>query len=498
MFASKRLEEQDAVADLYFCELYPWLIEEYKEGLKATKFGRHYWDNIWSSKAPRSNIYRYNGLCHMHRLITYDLRQQLEELADQYAHIFTQYTSNRMERAQILVEVLRKVQVENSPEVLAKGETPLEGFLPLTEFLESPVTEWLPGFAWATHGPILVPTDPQERKLFWENGVMACAVFCLQITAPFCMIINHWVEGTNYVKDPRLAWNLFSWQEVKCLGGSQVPMTMTIVGTLLLIIVIFIVRVEVNCELQDTKKLSKALNSSWWFFIGTFANAWSCCFVSFALPLLFWSLTDVVTLICDSMGVLFIYGLDDIVSDVFRYLNSSDESYARSVAWTSIFLTKCPLNIKDVVNPQARSVNEFWRIRFDSEGHLLNVSNQRCVVRLDEFSFATASDRDPLIGSGEGRTPRCVYRDRHHEKTLPNITNRLGSWMWSSLALILWIAQFVVPMVWFVFNDACDPKGLLMHFDLRQVGASAWNHSSLQETSALVWNHTATWMHIKQ
>lgn len=498
MYCSKKLSEQHEIyAEKHFVDMYPLVIAEYRESIRATnKMGRHYWDNIWQEKSPRSNVYRYNGLQNMHRHISRDLMQQLLVLADKHQHIFNQYTKDNQERADKLIEALQRVQAQNSPEWLDDGEKPLTGFLPLQEFLNSPAEVW---FRTPFGGEILVPSDEEECSLYLKNLAMAIVVFLLQVIAPLTMLMNHWIQKENYIRTPQLASQLFSAQEIGCLGSSQVPRTMTVVGTLLLIIVNFIVRTEVLSELEDNIRSGRALNSPFWYCIGVIANAWSCFVLVLVLPLIFWSLNDVVSMVCDSMGVLFIYGLDDLTDVVFSYLDISDDNYKRSAAWTSILLTRCPLVLADVVNPNATSIDEFWSIKFDDHGFLLSVDNKRSLVRMDDHFMESERHENDSLFYAPGD---LVYRNTGVHMRLPSTLNRYGASLWRVLSNALLVLQFTLPVIFFVFNDACAFQAL--HMSVAQAAASVWGqptsawHSATATRTGVApaWNHTAASLHV--
>lgn len=490
MNSSKKVNKQHQLSIEKLADLYPYVIAEYRESISAPcKRGLFDWDNIWDEKCPRSNIYRYNGLTAFHSYISKDLSDQLLDLADKYQHIFNQYTNSSQQRADLLIEALNNVEVINSP-VLSQEETPVHGFLPLQEFLESPVKVLFKNPFGSRHD-ILAPADAEEYNLKVTNIVMAMVVFGLQLVAPVCMLMNHWIQKENYIKTPQLAWQLLSAQEIGCLGVSQIPKTMTVVGTFLLIVVNFIIRSEIMREAEDNVKRGKLLNGPLWSTIDVIANSFACLILVVSLPLIFWSLTDVVSMVCDSMGVLFIYELDDFTAVLFSYLGLSDSSYKRSIAWTSILLTKCPLVLADVVNPQAKSIDEFWSIQFDDKGYLLSVQGNRSLTRMDDFIQPhELSECDNLLDS----PGTLIYRDTGYWRRLPTNLNMFGARLFNVIAWILWVLQFATPIVFFVYNDACAFQALRV--SLAQVGTSAWYQAAYSHIATSTGaNLTATSLH---
>lgn len=476
-------DESGGLAETSLSEQYPIVLEEYKakKGLISPRHSTAFYAGIWNAKIARGNIYRYLGISLMHRHISHDLWCQLEELADKYAHIFEQYTSNRTERAEVLFSELHKTKVENSPEKLLPGEEPLYGYLPLEEFLESRV-DVKANLPWPW-GLWLVPHDEQKASENYMTISLAFVVLTVQILAPLCMVINGLVSDTNWLKHPSVAWKALTFSQATCLGRDTVGVSLTLIGTLLLYVVIFIIRAELRRELEDADKAGRALNSTFWYIMATTSGNFACTMLILALPFVFWSERKVVNMVCDSMGVLFLYSLDDLAEVVFNYLGMSEENYQQRVWWTNVFLTKCPLYLSDLVDPAAKSLDEFWRIGFDDQGYLLSTGGGRCETRLEDAHLhftdliGTISETLPLL-SNKKAPGTLLYKNRGYQRYLPSYQNRIGFAVSYYLSVVFAILQVLLPAIFFVFNDPCDSRLLVnkaQSLSFSQVSAAVWN-----------------------
>jgi hypothetical protein len=419
-----------------FADLHSLVLAEYKEGLE-TKSGTQYWSGIWASLAPSGNIYRRIRLESELMIVSEDLGQQLYDVASKSALV----SGSPEERVEELLDALKNKEVKADPQ-----ESSVPGYPPLEEFFDRKVTRW---FAF------LVPQDRDEFILQWKHIILAIFVFLIQILAPIFIFIARWNMDTNYLKNPRALYERMTWNEAICLGPNRTSAMTTLLGTLFMVIVILTIRNDIQNEVEDVEKTKRMPGGEFWAWVGNTANLVCCIATTLATLLLFWSEDTPLGLVLDSMALLFVQQLDDISDVVFSYIGQDNSDWQRQCAWSSILLSQCPVRLGDLTNPEAKTLSEFWVIRFDANGRLLNSKGERCLTRLcrapadETTSLEAAPEASPAM---EGQ---LLYCRRGMSWRIPTFSGRVWESMWDATDSLLLILQIVQPILYFIVNDPC-------------------------------------------
>jgi hypothetical protein len=321
------------------------------------------------------------------------------------------------------------------------------GYPPLEEFLDREV-----GF---TCGLYLAPKSTDEQIAYWKHRLFAMLVCFVQILAPSFIFVLRWKEDTNYLKDLPGLYSSMTWAEAICVGPTQITAMTTVLGTLLMAIAIMAVRNDITNELEDSEKTMRMPGDAFWYWVGNLANMACSIMTSLALLLLFWSEDSPMGLVLDSMGLLFVQKLDDLGDIVFT--NIEQDGFQRQCAWSSILLSQCPVSLSDLLNPEAKSVQDLWKIRLDTNGRLLNSKGEPCLTRLcrapaDEST--SLEEASSAVMEGE-----LIYRRSGMSWRIPTISGRIWGKLWQATNWFLFALQIILPIVFYVVNDPCTVHG---------------------------------------
>jgi len=437
--------------------LYPLVMAELRQGLKAK--GSNQYQTLWSAVSPTGNIYRYNGLLAERRKHCEDLRLQAMEIADTYAHLLGGASNTPQERLSVLLKALGEVQLSapSTKQNELVEAPPDPGFPPLQEYIGEEVIRF---------GPILQPADAQARSHHHNATCMAFIVFLIQVLAPCLVFTNRWHMKTNYLRDPHALWARLSFAEAMCLGRTPQEQMTTVMGVCLITVIIFVVRLYVAEEIENAVKSSRLPTDQFWMPMGMIANMWCCVLTVLAVPLLFWSEETPTNIVLDSMTLLFIFKLDDLSELLGGLLRMTESEFQRAVSWNAALIGQCPVRVSDVINPNAKSLNDLWCIKFDSMGHLLMAAQPGretpglCETRLSPIS---ASENCQLLRGqpvGDADAPVSSARLRYHQSPqhsteLPTFIGNTMYAAWICLSRVLSVLQFVVPPLWFVVSKPC-------------------------------------------
>jgi len=454
-------------------DLYPLVVDTLKQFDEAYEpGGQEHAEMIWDAKAPSGNIYRYIGLRERHFSICNELWTELRDIAERHKALLLEAkdeegknegkieeSKNSDWAAEELLRHLcaaerqsrkksrsltrsRSIETE---EDLEKHEV-LTGHPALEEFLCYKV-EYL-GTSLGLPVPLVVPSEPAEKNLYWRNRIIAICVFLVQVFAPLFILILRWNEKTNYFNDPKRFVSLLSWEEVTCLGPDLSSKLTTLLGTCTTTLAMFMIHNDVEKEARQGHKECVQIASLPWKICGNFANLCSCFLISVLMPITFFAETTLSSLFLDTMALFFVYKLDDLNDAVWSHMGVTEEAFKQASAMTKVLLTHCPVNLADLIDEKAISADELWRLQYDSQHNLLTSTGEVCQMRLEEVS----DEKTPLAGGGSG----CfIYRCQGSSWQLPTWPDYMIDLAWTVLSKLLLIFQFVFPILFFVLNDAC-------------------------------------------
>jgi len=438
---------QDGV-DLSLQGLYKQTMDENRK--MSTKNHSLFHIRLWGSIAPSGNIYRLNALIAERLKHTDDLWDQLREIAYAKRDLVGMpgQGASLEDNADALFQSLKDTQVRNCPASDSEQSRTESGFKPLEEFLGTKAEKCGP--RWFIWDPLLIPADEDEGNTYKKNLFVSFVIMAVQFIAPLLIFVNQWNSETNFLTDGHLS-HKFQLRELLCMADTiQEALTM-VMGVLFLILVFIIVRSYVDSEMENLEKQAKLCLSRWWTFPNAFVNAWCCLLTCVILPLLFWSELRPTDIVLDALGLLFIFTLDDLAGDALGYLETDDTDFQRMAVWHTALLYQCPVDLKHVINDQATSLKDIWRIHYDSAGHLLNMEDKVCLTRLS--NDASASENTQLVADN----PRLVYyKSRTEQREFGHVAYLL---VWQIVKVLIQILQVLVPPAWMILSQPCYGPG---------------------------------------
>jgi hypothetical protein len=282
-------------------------------------------------------------------------------------------------------------------------------------------------------------------------------VFLVQTAGPWLIFVNNWEGDTNYLRNLGELGNRLTLAEAFCLGPDRTSQCTTILGTLFMVITILSIRNDISNEVEDVEKTKRMPGHWFYYWLGNTANLLCGIGTTLAVLLLFWGEDMPLGLVLDSMGLLFIQKLDDLSDIVFCYMGSGDADFQRQCAWSSILLAQCPVEIRDILNPEAKTVDDLWVIRFDASGRLLNAKGELCKTRLcrappDETTMLEAAP-EAATSAMEGE---LIYNRQLTSWRIPTTSGYLWHHIWHAANWLLIVLQFIQPVLFYIVNDPCE------------------------------------------
>lgn len=427
-------------------ELFRNVLLEFKETKSSRNFG-----SLWSSISPSGNIYRYLGISSERMAHCWDLQLQLRAVAETHKAFEGDDKSSSQQRVKRLITALKSTVPEGGFDGEA-GDEPLKGFLPLEEFFKGSVT---------CTGFIVHPREPGDRTRWFVNHFLAFVVFLIQTAGVFCLFVQVWFAKENQLRDPAKMWaSATDISEIICLGADRTAELTTLTGTLFILLVYSIVYSYGNDELENAEKAGRLPLSSFWTTISCIANAASGLLIVVAIPLEYWTEEGTQGIMMNSMALLFVFTLDDLTGDAFGYLATDDSQFQQQVAWNYALLAYCPISISSLIDPNAESVENIWKIKYDVDGSLLNVNGSACETRIMEVK-APQTESSLLVKKtvDEDAADDLVVEYCHGPSAppvrLPGLRGELLTFIWTLTTWTILILWFVVPPVWFIVNKPC-------------------------------------------
>jgi len=433
--------EDDHKADVGLSNFYQSIMNEYNF-VSDKKQGHFYWSTLWNSISPAGNIYRYIGLqteCNRHAL---DAWQQLDELAEKYAHLLGGTSVPLEDRTQALIGALDRIKHKPDPE----SDQAWSGFPPVREFLFHRIGE-LCLFRY--------PKDSTRRKEWFMHRAIAWMICVTQILVPYLIVVDEWLEGAGGTGRLYRWWHgSVAMKDFMCLGHGPKEKLHTIMGGILLELTLLIIHSYVNEQHDNAVKLLLMPMSRFWLVIDQLSNIWCVIVTTVALPLRFWGEDNSTAIAMDSLTLLFVFMLDDLAGFAATYLGKTEESYSRAAAWQKGMLSQCPVLIADIIDSDATQADELWRCEFDTSGRLLatnaRTSPQRFVQRR-VMRVAQLSEDTPLLKDD----PRLCYSTTRLQEVLPRWESILMVHTWHLLDLFMMGVQIIVPIWWMILDKSC-------------------------------------------
>jgi len=363
--------------------------------------------DLWAEMAPAGNIYRINAVQTEHLKHQEDLHQQLAELADEFSGVWEncadppQTQEHRIER---LIHELAHTECRDSDALeeagvssFASGPQGCAGSGERT--VSAPICEFLCLGKVERHlfGLLLLPASPKVKLQFLKAKVFGLLIAAIQISGPFMIFAKNWNEDTNHFRDGDF-FGRVTWKEFTCLGSWTDTMC-TVMGTLFLILVLEICRGYAKDEVQNCQKSSRLPVDQFWTQVGQLTNILSILFTAMCMPVLFWGEMAPKDIVFDSLGLLFIFQLDDLAGEACAFLDTDDAGFQRMAGWLFALLTRCPVHLRDVTNVDAEVPGEVWQIRMTSTCLRSVRTGDSCEVRIGSEVPHTLSGSDSIQDS---------------------------------------------------------------------------------------------------
>merc|ERR1712070_145622 len=141
-----------------------------------------------------------------------------------------------------------------------------------------------------------------------KDRLMAVLIHLIMILGPILIMFNTWNQEDNHAK------SLVNGQGIQFNDITDVFCTdsVEVLATLFLVVVFEIVRFYSINELHNHDKMKYLPGDTVWLRLGELTNMFCMVLTVLALPLIFWTELMAKDIVYDSMGMLFIFAIDDI------------------------------------------------------------------------------------------------------------------------------------------------------------------------------------------
>lgn len=272
----------------------------------------------------------------------------------------------------------------------------------------------------------------------------------------------------------------------------------TVMGTLFLILILELCRAYAKNEVDNCRKTSRLPLDHFWAQLGQVTNMAAVFFTAMCMPVLFWGELAPKDIVFDALGLMFIFELDDLAGSASAFLGMDDAGFKQMAAWFFALLTRCPVHLRDVTNPNARHPSEVWQLRASSTGVCSADTGKACAVRISSID----TESSPLMPTGnpvaEGdcdtwlsfkgcasamtcgmwsssplvnlwRRDSAIFKANSFKyvvsATAPAATLPCGSWkgratetLWVLLWLLLALLEVAFPLLFFTLNKPCTVR----------------------------------------
>lgn len=199
---------------------------------------------------------------------------------------------------------------------------------------------------------VLVPRDPDRFQRWMKDRAVAALVMVIMIAGPILIIVSTWFAPENVLKN-----GMSMPSNVKVLFCTS---SVEVLATLFLVAIFEIVRQAVYRDIQDFDKLKYLPADTTWLSIGQLSNMLCMLGTVIGIPLVFFGEMMAKDIVFDSMGMLFIFAMDDITGDIFQYMNADNDSFQHKYMQFVDSLEDLPIMLNDLVNKDAQSADEIW------------------------------------------------------------------------------------------------------------------------------------------
>eukprot|EP00929_Paragymnodinium_shiwhaense_P087306 TRINITY_DN47530_c0_g1_i1.p1 TRINITY_DN47530_c0_g1~~TRINITY_DN47530_c0_g1_i1.p1 ORF type:complete len:440 (+),score=76.26 TRINITY_DN47530_c0_g1_i1:147-1466(+) len=324
--------------------------------------------------ASQCSIFHYNALTVARRTHTEDLWSQLHSLAEENSHLFNDDTQlSSQSKAEALYKALQEAEITDR-----KGKAEEASALwqqVCYEFLGEQVMRV---------GPLLMPTAAERQSEYCTAMVVAVLVASIQMLAPLCLLSTR-ID----VLHQRLSGTF-------CVGG-PLNVLETMCKAALLLLFVFALRQRIESEARSLERLCRMPCDAWWTCLGTTAKLLSHMSSGLAFPLVLLHEDTLADALLVAGGIFCVLALDDLAWYPGFFRCSTNHFW--KAAWRSCaLLERCPINLHDLTDLDAKDLKEFWKVDFDSSWRLLLCADKRtrCPTRID-LSLRLANDHHEQV-----------------------------------------------------------------------------------------------------
>lgn len=442
----------------------------YYEKLKLGK-GAWFRQLLCDAVTPSGNIYRLIGLRFEARKHSFYIQMQMQEIADTHPYLLAESSDTETDdidqniasenakaeaRLKKMIEALgkAKVTIRNTFDLEAEPETTSTGFPPIEEFCQMKISpSW-----W------MLPEDPMDLAEVLRGLVLTFLILLIQTVVPVIILVNAWYEPHNHLLEFENFQSTFNYHEIFCLGLTTQDQLHTIMGVLLMELVIVIIHSYVAVQWENARVSAYLPTSRSWYVVGNLVNIHCNVVILLIIPLLFWTEAGATQIALDSLTLLFLQTLDDLDGYALSYMRKNDHDYCQDAAWHIAMLSRCPVNIKELINPDADGPDDLWDIQFENKQLQASVregeEKRKCICRLEQRGRDT-DETSPLRPSqADVAALETEYRivDEQQVSVLPRPEGASLSMMWHITYYFVLIGAFVLPAVWMVVNKRCGAR----------------------------------------
>mmetsp|Transcript_43703 Transcript_43703/g.81512 ORF Transcript_43703/g.81512 Transcript_43703/m.81512 type:complete len:467 (+) Transcript_43703:79-1479(+) len=415
---------------------------------------------VWARLAPSGNIYRLNALREVRLRHCADLQRQLAELAEELAETLG---GSQEERCEKLIESLKAAKVdldeayENSEKGWEVDSFKTQGYPPLEEFLVGKVSR----------GLLVVPSEQSAWKDWWKAQLVGCMVAVVQILGPVMVVLSLWQDPTNYLQHPLETLERLSVRSVFCTERDMGEWTTILMGVMFSFFVVVQLLNYAAQELEDAFKFGRlAGGASLWSWAGGYINAWCVVWNIVVLPVSFWKMDHASDVVLSSLGILFMFNLDDLTGTAGAVLGTSDALFQRGLCWNYALLSQCPLQLRDVVNPKATCFEDFWQLRLTATAIQSTRSSDPSGAPANAETRIAPCEETPLLAGSKSQShPSFEQMKVAMRFTKDGSVYHLPSWnsnvqaqVWQIVVWLLQLLQALLPVFYFIVNKPCPAQ----------------------------------------
>lgn len=438
--------------ELFKKDLLRALYSDFLEDLASTQHSFSI-SSLWSRISPSGNIYRLNGLNQSRLRHCADLGNQLDDLQQEYQELLGGDTCTPQERAAKLIGALANTKVlgggAGCDEEFGLSPQATTGFPPLQEFLGDKVDcVFL----------FQCPGDEDAYRSWYAAQVIGFTCLCIQTWGPILIVISLWFDPKNYLREGSPFSGRLAPFDILCPTRPAADWAAIIMGVLFISFLVHQLKNYSRSEVLDVQKFGRLMAyDSYWSAAASMVNAWCVFWNLIALPLAFWKMETAYNILLGALSLLFLFNLDDLSGAAGSLLGTTDKEFRRAICWHYSLLSQCPITLKDLVNPSATSVNDFWQIAFAEQGRLLRADSKAHGVAETRIA-AVADDEQTLLKAAQSFEELIVqqrFSAQGATYRLPSAATGFQVAVWRGIIWILHIMHMAIPLVYVLINKPC-------------------------------------------